>query len=151
MAVRAQGVDGARVERVLELAHIASNKNTVPGDISALVPGGLRMGSPALTSRGFVEKDFEKVSERGGRGRGRGQGGRPRWACAVGTQPGYRFLLHEAGGDMQDAHLFICPWKFGWQVSDVLGWWCLSLPGQGKCLAHHLLLYYLTQALSLSP
>lgn len=31
------------------------------GDTSALVPGGLRMGSPALTSRGFVEKDFEKV------------------------------------------------------------------------------------------
>ncbi|KIY99752.1 glycine hydroxymethyltransferase [Monoraphidium neglectum] len=28
-----------------------------------MVPGGLRMGSPALTSRGFVEKDFEKVAE----------------------------------------------------------------------------------------
>ena len=59
---RAQGVDGSRVERVLELAHIATNKNTVPGDVSAMVPGGLRMGSPALTSRGFVEKDFEKVA-----------------------------------------------------------------------------------------
>ncbi len=56
-----QGVDGSRVERVLELAHIAANKNTVPGDVSALVPGGLRMGSPALTSRGFVEDDFEQV------------------------------------------------------------------------------------------
>lgn len=50
------------MERVLELAHIATNKNTVPGDVSAMVPGGLRMGSPALTSRGFVEKDFEKVA-----------------------------------------------------------------------------------------
>jgi glycine/serine hydroxymethyltransferase len=58
-----QGVDGSRVERVLELAHIAANKNTVPGDVSALVPGGLRMGSPALTSRGFVEKDFEQVTD----------------------------------------------------------------------------------------
>jgi hypothetical protein len=56
-----QGVDGSRVERVLELAHIAANKNTVPGDVSAMVPGGLRMGSPALTSRGFVEADFEQV------------------------------------------------------------------------------------------
>lgn len=28
-----------------------------------MVPGGLRMGSPALTSRGFVERDFEKVAE----------------------------------------------------------------------------------------
>ncbi|KAG2489006.1 hypothetical protein HYH03_012445 [Edaphochlamys debaryana] len=61
--LRPKGVDGSRVERVLELAHIAANKNTVPGDVSALVPGGLRMGSPALTSRGFVEADFEKVAD----------------------------------------------------------------------------------------
>jgi hypothetical protein len=52
-----------RVEQVLELAHIALNKNTVPGDKSAMVPGGIRMGSPALTSRGFIESDFEQVSE----------------------------------------------------------------------------------------
>lgn len=51
------------MERVLELAHIALNKNTVPGDRSALVPGGIRMGSPALTSRGFIESDFEHVAE----------------------------------------------------------------------------------------
>lgn len=57
------GVDGSRVERVLELAHIAANKNTVPGDKSAMVPGGLRMGTPALTSRGFVESDFEQVAD----------------------------------------------------------------------------------------
>jgi glycine hydroxymethyltransferase len=60
--LRPKGVDGSRVERVLELAHIATNKNTVPGDTSALVPGGLRMGTPALTSRGFIEKDFEAVA-----------------------------------------------------------------------------------------
>merc|ERR1719313_2634014 len=34
-----KGVDGSRVERVMELAHIAANKNTVPGDKSAMVPG----------------------------------------------------------------------------------------------------------------
>lgn len=51
------------MERVLELAHIAANKNTVPGDVSALNPGGVRMGTPALTSRGFVEGDFAKVAE----------------------------------------------------------------------------------------
>uniref|UniRef100_A0A1D1ZX01 Serine hydroxymethyltransferase n=1 Tax=Auxenochlorella protothecoides TaxID=3075 RepID=A0A1D1ZX01_AUXPR len=60
--LRPRGVDGSRVERVLELAHIAANKNTVPGDVSAMVPGGLRMGTPALTSRGFVESDFAKVA-----------------------------------------------------------------------------------------
>jgi glycine hydroxymethyltransferase len=61
--LRPKGVDGSRVERVLELAHIAANKNTVPGDVSAMIPGGLRMGSPALTSRGFIESDFEQVAE----------------------------------------------------------------------------------------
>jgi len=61
--LKPQGVDGARVERVMELAHIAANKNTVPGDKSALVPGGVRMGTPALTTRGFVEEDFVKVAD----------------------------------------------------------------------------------------
>ncbi|KAF5835536.1 SHMT-domain-containing protein [Dunaliella salina] len=60
--LRPKNVDGSRVERILEMVHIAANKNTVPGDKSALVPGGLRMGAPALTSRGFVEKDFEQVA-----------------------------------------------------------------------------------------
>ena len=58
-----KGIDGARVERVLELACIATNKNTVPGDKSALMPGGIRMGAPALTSRGFNEDDFAKVAQ----------------------------------------------------------------------------------------
>eukprot|EP00879_Flechtneria_rotunda_P011081 GHRR01011578.1.p1 GENE.GHRR01011578.1~~GHRR01011578.1.p1 ORF type:complete len:425 (+),score=121.11 GHRR01011578.1:523-1797(+) len=61
--LRPKGVDGSRAERVLELAHIAANKNTVPGDVSAMVPGGVRMGSPALTSRGFIQQDFDKVAE----------------------------------------------------------------------------------------
>jgi len=40
-----QGIDGSRVEKVLEAVHIAANKNTVPGDVSAMVPGGIRMGT----------------------------------------------------------------------------------------------------------
>mmetsp|Transcript_5865 Transcript_5865/g.10673 ORF Transcript_5865/g.10673 Transcript_5865/m.10673 type:complete len:503 (+) Transcript_5865:61-1569(+) len=58
-----RGIDGARVERILEMACIATNKNTIPGDTSALTPGGIRMGTPALTSRGFKEEDFAKVAE----------------------------------------------------------------------------------------
>jgi len=54
-------IDGARVEAVLELANIACNKNTIPGDKSALSPGGVRLGAPALTTRGFEAKDFETV------------------------------------------------------------------------------------------
>jgi len=60
---KSHGIDGARVERVLELCSIATNKNTVPGDKSALVPGGIRLGTPALTTRGFTESDFTKVAE----------------------------------------------------------------------------------------
>ena len=69
--LRTAGLDGARVERVCELAGLSLNKNTVPGDKSALVPSGIRMGTPALTSRGLDEKDFERVvsfSFGGGRG-----------------------------------------------------------------------------------
>ncbi|KAI8051954.1 serine hydroxymethyltransferase-domain-containing protein [Syncephalis plumigaleata] len=61
--LRDKGIDGARVERVLELANIAANKNTVPGDHSAFVPGGLRIGTPAMTSRGLNEDDFAQVAE----------------------------------------------------------------------------------------
>jgi glycine hydroxymethyltransferase len=61
--LKPQGVDGARVERVLELVGVASNKNTVPGDKSALKPGGLRMGTPAMTTRGFLPEDFVRVAD----------------------------------------------------------------------------------------
>jgi len=61
--LKPSGIDGARVESVLEKASIALNKNTVPGDKSAFIPGGIRVGTPALTSRGFEEKDFEAVAE----------------------------------------------------------------------------------------
>lgn len=61
--LKSKGIDGARVERVLELCGVAANKNTVPGDKSALKPGGLRMGSPAMTTRGFQAPDFTRVAE----------------------------------------------------------------------------------------
>ena len=58
---QSKGIDGARAEAVLERAGISLNKNTVPTDTSALVPSGLRVGAPSLTSRGFEEEDFEQV------------------------------------------------------------------------------------------
>uniref|UniRef100_A0A8C5I0E1 Serine hydroxymethyltransferase n=1 Tax=Gouania willdenowi TaxID=441366 RepID=A0A8C5I0E1_GOUWI len=61
--LRPKGMDGARAERVLELVSITANKNTCPGDKSALTPGGLRLGAPALTSRQFKEADFVQVVE----------------------------------------------------------------------------------------
>ena len=60
---KSRGIDGARVERVLELANLAVNKNTVPGDKSALFPSGIRMGTPATASRGFDEADMVQTAE----------------------------------------------------------------------------------------
>lgn len=61
--LKPQGIDGARVEAVLELINIAANKNTVPGDKSALVPGGIRIGTPAMTTRGFGPEEFARVAD----------------------------------------------------------------------------------------
>ena len=61
--VRHLDIDGARVDIVMERAEISINRNTVPGDKSAFRPGGIRVGTPALTSRGFKESDMEKVAE----------------------------------------------------------------------------------------
>lgn len=57
------GLTGSKVERLLELASITANKNSIPGDTSAINPGGVRLGSPALTSRGLDADDFDRVAE----------------------------------------------------------------------------------------
>ena len=61
--LRPLGINGGKVEHLLSAVNIAANKNTVPGDLSAMNPGGLRLGSPALTSRGLSEADFARVGE----------------------------------------------------------------------------------------
>ncbi|KAK9466986.1 serine hydroxymethyltransferase [Lipomyces arxii] len=61
VSLRDKGVDGARVESVCENMNIALNKNAIPGDKSALVPGGVRIGAPAMTTRGLGEEDFAKI------------------------------------------------------------------------------------------
>ena len=61
--LKPSGVDGARAQSVLDLASITVNKNSVPGDKSAIIPGGVRIGTPALTTRGFKEEDFVKVAD----------------------------------------------------------------------------------------
>ena len=55
-------LDGARVEAILEQANIACNKNSIPGDKSALTPCGLRIGTPAMSSRGFGNEAFRRVA-----------------------------------------------------------------------------------------
>lgn len=60
--VRPHGLTGSKMEKLFELAHISVNKNAIYGDTSALAPGGVRLGAPALTSRGLVEADFEHIA-----------------------------------------------------------------------------------------
>eukprot|EP00929_Paragymnodinium_shiwhaense_P117847 TRINITY_DN891_c0_g2_i1.p1 TRINITY_DN891_c0_g2~~TRINITY_DN891_c0_g2_i1.p1 ORF type:complete len:490 (+),score=127.90 TRINITY_DN891_c0_g2_i1:130-1599(+) len=61
--LRSKGVNGSKSETVCERASIVLNKNTIPGDKSAMNPNGLRVGAPAMTSRGLLEADFAKVGE----------------------------------------------------------------------------------------
>merc|ERR1712174_57288 len=60
--LKPQKITGSKMERVCEIVSISLNKNCVVGDRSALSPGGVRVGSPSLTTRGFKEKDFETVA-----------------------------------------------------------------------------------------
>lgn len=61
--LRKQGVTGAKMEKLCELAHITINKNSVKGDLSAVTPGGVRIGTAALTTRGFTPDDMLLVGE----------------------------------------------------------------------------------------
>ena len=58
-----QGVNGNKMEKACDLVHITLNKNAVVGDVSALAPGGVRIGAPAMTSRGLKEANFEAIAD----------------------------------------------------------------------------------------
>lgn len=57
------GLSGAKLEKLLEKCDISVNKNSVLGDQSAISPGGIRLGTPAMTTRGAVESDFATVAD----------------------------------------------------------------------------------------
>jgi glycine hydroxymethyltransferase len=61
--VRVWGLTGSKVERVLEMASVTVNKNSIAGDTSAVNPGGVRLGTPALTTRGLTANDFDKIAD----------------------------------------------------------------------------------------
>lgn len=60
--LRPFGLTGNKMEKVCEAAGISLNRNTLHGDKSALVPGGVRIGSPAMTTRGCKEAHFEEIA-----------------------------------------------------------------------------------------
>lgn len=59
-----KGITGKEAEKLLDEAGITTNKNTVPNDPNGpFVTSGIRLGTPAMTSRGFKEAEFKKVVE----------------------------------------------------------------------------------------
>jgi glycine hydroxymethyltransferase len=56
-------LNGDMGARILDLVGIVVNRNTIPGDRSALSSTGIRIGATWLTQRGFVEKDFTKIAD----------------------------------------------------------------------------------------
>lgn len=57
------GITGKVAEEVLDKVHITVNKNTIPNETEkAMVTSGIRIGTPAMTSRGLVESDFKEIA-----------------------------------------------------------------------------------------
>lgn len=62
--LRPQGLTGKEIEKLLDEAHITANKNTVPNDPQKpFVTSGVRLGTPAVTSRGMNTDDMDKIAE----------------------------------------------------------------------------------------
>lgn len=57
-----KGVNGRKVEKVCDLAHITLNKNCIPGDTNAINPSGVRIGTCAMTTRGCTSTDMAIIA-----------------------------------------------------------------------------------------
>ena len=57
-------ISGKELEKRLDDAHVTANKNTIPNDPrSPFVTSGVRLGTPAVTTRGMKEEDMDKIAE----------------------------------------------------------------------------------------
>lgn len=62
--LRNKGITGKEAEKLLDLAGITTNKNTVPNETeSPFVTSGLRLGTPAVTTRGFKKEDMSEIAD----------------------------------------------------------------------------------------
>lgn len=62
--LRGTGVTGKELESMLDKVHITVNKNTIPFETaSPFVTSGIRVGTPAITTRGMKEKDCEQIAD----------------------------------------------------------------------------------------
>ena len=63
MDLRETGITGKELEHRLDEVYITVNKNTIPNEpLSPFVTSGIRIGTPAVTSRGLVEADMELIA-----------------------------------------------------------------------------------------
>ncbi|MBS6510564.1 MAG: serine hydroxymethyltransferase [Clostridiales bacterium] len=59
-----KGITGKDAEKLLDLAHITVNKNTIPNEtLSPFIASGIRVGTPAVTSRGFKEEQCRQIAD----------------------------------------------------------------------------------------
>ena len=64
LSLMGHALSGKQAEAILEQANITTNKNSVPGDTrSPFVTSGLRLGSPAVTTRGFQQAEMELLGD----------------------------------------------------------------------------------------
>jgi glycine hydroxymethyltransferase len=61
--LKPQNLTGSKMQTICDNCSITLNKNAVLGDKSALTPGGVRIGTPALTTRGLKEEHFRQVGD----------------------------------------------------------------------------------------
>ena len=62
--LRDREMTGKELEKLLDRAHITANKNTVPGETrSPFITSGLRVGTPAVTTRGMGEKEMVLIAD----------------------------------------------------------------------------------------
>merc|ERR1712100_116051 len=61
--LRPHGLTGGKVEKVCDAASISLNRNCVHGDASALSPGGVRIGTPSMTTRGCTEAHWKQIAD----------------------------------------------------------------------------------------
>ena len=58
------GLTGKEAEELLDKINITVNKNTIPGEVNGMsIASGIRIGTPAMTTRGFKEKEFEMIAK----------------------------------------------------------------------------------------
>ena len=99
--LRNKGIPGKKLAKALDRARIVTNYNTVPGDTAPpFNPSGLRLGTPAITTRGFKEAEAQQIADFHSARRGEHRQGirdrrsRQRSAAVVFAVPGARALHH---------------------------------------------------------